>query len=222
MVRVRALQVRSCEFESHCLHQKIFNMTITSLIFYFLSFTTILSGVLVITSKNPITSVVYLVATFVSCAAIFLLFGVNLLGFIYIIVYVGAIAILFIFVIMMMDLRNISDESYNSKNNNYISEKFHYPLAFIILIAFIALNISIFNNEKIDNSLINNIIHQDYFSTWEIAQKNIWDSLLISMDLIHSIGYILYTDFLSLLLLASLILLMIMVGVIVLIVNPKD
>lgn len=197
-------------------------------IFYILSFFTIFFGCWTIISKNPISSVVNLVATFVSCACIFILLEINLLGLIYIIVYVGAIAILFIFVIMMMDLRNITDQiklstSIKNENNNNTGYRandyrFYYPLTFIILIL-IGITTIIYLQKYF---LISSIFYQDYFSIWEIAQKNIWDSLLISLNLIHSIGYILYTDFLSLLLLVSLILLMIMIGVIVLIKNNMD
>lgn len=222
MVRVRALQVWSCEFESHCFHQKKKRMSISSLILYILSFFTIFFGLLVVTSKNPITSILYLIGTFISSACIFLLFEINLLGLIYIIVYVGAIGILFIFVIMMMDLSKIDSESERKSigvEEKKRLERSHYPLTIIILSIFISF--LIYMRSLQEYFLGSNIFYQDYFSIWEIAQRNIWDSLLISIDLIHSVGYILYTDLLSLLILISLILLMIMVGVIVLIKESK-
>jgi len=184
-------------------------MRITSLIFYILSFFTIFFGFLVVTSNNPITSVIYLVVTFLCSAGIFLLFELNLLGLIYIIVYVGAIAILFIFVIMMMDLSKIEVKSKGEKD--------HYPLTIFILTSFL-----IYMTSLQEYFMTSNLFFQDFFSTWEIAQSNLWDSLLISIDLIHSVGYLLYTDLLSLLILISLILLMIMVGVIVLIKGKKS
>ena len=195
--------------------------TLTGGIFYLLSAGVILSGVLVVTSKNPINSVVYLISCFVNCAAIFILLGINLIGLIYIIVYVGAIAILFIFVIMMMDLRNISEKSLDksiwlSKINNWNNVKItaHYPLTLMIF-AVILLNqnmdFTIFLANKTSEFLFSD------FTTWEIHQKLIWDKKLISLDLISEIGYLLYTDFLIVLLLTSLILLMVMIGVIALI-----
>lgn len=109
-------------------------MTITSVVFYLLSILGIISGVLtIIMGKKPINSVVYLVTCFGNYAAIFILMGINLIGYIYIIVYVGAIAILFIFVIMMMDLRNLTESTFQKdgyKNitkyniNNNISSPF--------------------------------------------------------------------------------------------------
>nr|YP_002274321.1 NADH dehydrogenase subunit 6 [Blastocladiella emersonii]ABB78014.1 NADH dehydrogenase subunit 6 [Blastocladiella emersonii] len=199
-------------------------MTLTWGVFYLLSVLTILSGVLtIVMGKNPINSVVYLVSCFVNCALIFILLGVNLLGFIYIIVYVGAIAILFIFVIMMMDLRNLTSEKEMSSNSKgFLS--LSYPLALIIAISTLLLmmkenNLSVILQITTDlGSSIGKIVVND-FTTWEIAQRNIWDSLIQSSmnTVLHSVGYLLYTDFLSLLLLASLILLMVMISVIALI-----
>jgi NADH-ubiquinone oxidoreductase chain 6 len=65
----------------------------------------ILSGILVITSKNPVISVLFLISVFINVAGYLVLMGVAYLGLVYIIVYVGAIAILFLFVIMMLNLR---------------------------------------------------------------------------------------------------------------------
>jgi NADH-ubiquinone oxidoreductase chain 6 len=65
----------------------------------------ILSGIMVITAKNPVISVLFLIAVFVNVAGYLVLLGVAYLGLVYLIVYVGAIAILFLFVIMMLNLR---------------------------------------------------------------------------------------------------------------------
>lgn len=65
----------------------------------------ILSGILVITAKNPVISVLFLISVFINVAGYLVLLGVAYLGLVYIIVYVGAIAILFLFVIMMLNLR---------------------------------------------------------------------------------------------------------------------
>src|SRR5580693_3665792 len=69
-----------------------------------LSFTTIISSVLVITSQNPVISVVYLISVFVNAAGYLILSGIGFLGLSYIIVYVGAITVLFLFVIMMINI----------------------------------------------------------------------------------------------------------------------
>jgi NADH-ubiquinone oxidoreductase chain 6 len=70
-----------------------------------LAFGAVLSGVLVITSKNPVISVLFLISVFVNVAAYLLLLGVGFVGISYLIVYVGAIAILFLFVVMMLNIR---------------------------------------------------------------------------------------------------------------------
>jgi NADH-ubiquinone oxidoreductase chain 6 len=69
-----------------------------------LSFTTIISSILVITSKNPVISVIYLISVFVNAAGYLILSGIGFLGLSYIIVYVGAITVLFLFVIMMINI----------------------------------------------------------------------------------------------------------------------
>ena len=65
----------------------------------------ILSGIMVITAKNPVISVLFLISVFINVAGYLVLLGVAYLGLVYLIVYVGAIAILFLFVIMMLNLR---------------------------------------------------------------------------------------------------------------------
>nr|QRH18102.1 NADH dehydrogenase subunit 6 [Blastocladiella sp.] len=195
-------------------------MTLTWGIFNFLSASTIISGALtVVMGRNPINSVVGLVSCFVSCSSIFILMGgTAFLGFIYIIVYVGAIAILFIFVIMMMDLRNLTAERKNSVQYSFL---LNYPLALIIAISAILWGNTIQIEGpigEITSSFLND------FTTWEIAQRNIWDVWAQTSSMgstgLHTIGYLLYTDFLALLLLASLILLMVMVSVIALVKIP--
>lgn len=70
-----------------------------------LSLAAIASTILVITAKNPVMSVLYLIAVFLNVAGYLVLLGIAYLGLVYLIVYVGAIAILFLFVIMMLNLR---------------------------------------------------------------------------------------------------------------------
>lgn len=71
----------------------------------FLSLAAILSGILVIISKNPVISVLFLISVFVNVACYLVLLGVGFIGISYLIVYVGAIAILFLFVVMMLNLQ---------------------------------------------------------------------------------------------------------------------
>src|ERR1700761_5572390 len=77
----------------------------TTILINILAFGTLLSGVFSITSKNPVISVIFLIGTFVLSAGYLILIGVNFVGISYIIVYVGAIAVLFLFVIMMINVK---------------------------------------------------------------------------------------------------------------------
>ena len=70
-----------------------------------LAFTTLFSGLLVITSKNPVIAVTFLIAVFVNAAGYLILKGIGFIGISYIIVYVGAITVLFLFVIMMINIK---------------------------------------------------------------------------------------------------------------------
>ena len=70
-----------------------------------LAFGTLFSSVLVITSKNPVIAVIFLISVFVNAAGYLIMLGVGFIGISYIIVYVGAIAVLFLFVIMMINIK---------------------------------------------------------------------------------------------------------------------
>src|SRR6202789_2285905 len=70
-----------------------------------LAFGTLISSITAITSRNPVISVIFLISTFVQAALYLILIGINFVGISYIIVYVGAIAVLFLFVIMMINIK---------------------------------------------------------------------------------------------------------------------
>ena len=77
----------------------------TNFLIDLLAFGTLISSVLVITSKNPVIAVVYLISTFVNAAGYLILIGVGFIGISYIIIYIGAITVLFLFVIMMINIK---------------------------------------------------------------------------------------------------------------------
>ncbi len=74
-----------------------------AIIFYFLSTITILSTIMVIASRNTVHSVFFLILDFVSAACLFIMLGAEFVGMILLIVYVGAVAVLFLFVVMMLE-----------------------------------------------------------------------------------------------------------------------
>jgi NADH-quinone oxidoreductase subunit J len=78
-------------------------MTAHALIFYFLSTITILSSIMVISTKNTVHAVFFLILDFVSISALFIMIGAEFVGMILLIVYVGAVAVLFLFVVMMLE-----------------------------------------------------------------------------------------------------------------------
>jgi len=79
-------------------------MIISALAFYFFAGILVLSSVLVITAKNPVHSVLFLILAFFNSAGLFILLGAEFVGMIMVIVYVGAVAVLFLFVVMMLDI----------------------------------------------------------------------------------------------------------------------
>ena len=79
-------------------------MIIQALAFYLFAFVTVAAGVLVIASRNPVHSVLFLILAFFISAGLFVLMGAEFLAMILVIVYVGAVAVLFLFVVMMLDI----------------------------------------------------------------------------------------------------------------------
>src|SRR5258706_13557521 len=92
-----------------------------------LSIIAILSGIFVIISKNPIVSVLFLIGLFLSISSYLIILGINFIGLSYLLVYVGAVSILFLFILMLINVR-ISELLSNTSNS--------IPLAIIITISF--------------------------------------------------------------------------------------
>jgi len=79
-------------------------MILTALMFYLFSLVCVVSGLLVITARNPVHSVLFLILAFFNAAGLFVLLGAEFLAMILVVVYVGAVAVLFLFVVMMLDI----------------------------------------------------------------------------------------------------------------------
>ena len=184
----------------------------------------ILCGILIIISKNPIVSVLFLIGLFGGVASYLILLGLNFIGFSYLIVYIGAVSILFLFILMLINIR-VSELQSNTKNS--------IPLALFITIFFnyslfqiLPYDLAILNNNK---NYLNNILYHISLNKQEVlnnnmlnvnddlyfATSNSWDGNLIETSHISSIGNILYTSNNIWLILVSLILLLAMVGAIV-------
>jgi NADH-quinone oxidoreductase subunit J len=79
-------------------------MALQAIAFYLLAFVTIAAGLLVVSARNPVHSVLFLITAFFSAAGLFVLLGAEFLAMLLIVVYVGAVAVLFLFVVMMLDV----------------------------------------------------------------------------------------------------------------------
>ncbi len=154
------------------------------------SIISVFMGVLVITTKNPIVSVLFLISLFLVISTNLVVVGMHFIGLSYILVYVGAISILFLFILMLINIRISELLSYTGNS---------IPLALIFSI------------------VIYNIIPNDNTGNLEIdlATSSKWDGNLISSSHISSIGNIMYTTYSPWLVLVAMILLLAMVGCIV-------
>ena len=167
-------------------------MFIYSLIFYFFSFIAVLSALLVISSKNPVHSVLFLILSFVNASGLFILLGAEFLAMILVVVYVGAVAVLFLFVVMMLDINFVQ-----------LREGFLQYLPFgalLGIVLFVELIMIFLSNKLTDISLI---------------EYNVLPALK-EIENTKEIGSVLYTKYFYLFQLSGLILLVAMIGSIVL------
>ena len=173
----------------------------------FLYFSSIISGIFVIISKNPVISVLFLIGLFLSISGYLVILGMNFIGISYILVYVGAVSILFLFILMLINVRISELLSYT---NNTI------PLAIIIGIVFMYSIYEIFPNYKFYINLNDFIFNNDEIM---YVTSITWDGSLAESSHISSIGNIIYTNYFILLIITSLILLLSMIGTICLVIN---
>lgn len=106
----------------------------------------IIAGLLVIFSKNTVQSVLYLILVFLLCSLLFIYLGADFIGLIILIVYIGAIAVLFLFVVMMLNIRLLEDSF-----NIYIYIPIIIFFSLIIIFQVIYFFFNIFNIIEIDN-----------------------------------------------------------------------
>ena len=104
-------------------------MIVHSIFFYFFSVIAIFSSLMVITSRSTINSVFFLILDFVSISCLFIMGGAEFLGMIMLIVYVGAVAVLFLFVVMMLNVAQQENEWFQSKKNSATSSS-HIPVSY--------------------------------------------------------------------------------------------
>ena len=170
-------------------------MLVHTLFFYIFSFIAILSAIMVTVSKNTVHSVLFLILDFITISCLFIMIGAEFLGMIMLIVYVGAVAVLFLFVVMMLNVAQQKKEWFSSSESSK-----HIPVGVLIsIIIFFELTVVI-GGWKFKPDIVSPM------------------SLPLNLDITntHSIGSVLYTDYIHLFQLSGMILLVAMVGAIVL------
>ena len=170
----------------------------------------ILLGTFVIISKNPVISVLFLIGLFLSISCYLILTGLNFIGLSYLLVYIGAVSILFLFILMLINVR-ISELSIDSTNS--------IPLAIVL---------GSFFNYFVNNVLpymtitFNNLLYHISTVTKLANVTSVsWDGYLAETTHITSIGNILYGNYSIWLIITSIILLLAMVGAIVITLKPQ-
>ena len=166
-----------------------------SIFFYTFSIIAIVSAIMVTASKNTVHSVFFLILDFISISCLFIMIGAEFLGMIMLIVYVGAVAVLFLFVVMMLNVAQQKNQWFSSEQSSK-----HIPTGLIIsTLIFVELIIVVGGwKYKPDLFDINNSIEINNVSNT------------------HSLGQVLYTDYIHIFQISGMILLVAMIGAIVL------
>ena len=174
-------------------------MTASLLSFYIFSAVILLSSLMVISSRNPVHSVLFLILAFFNAAGIFVILHAEFLAMILIIVYVGAVAVLFLFVVMMLDFKTSLDKS------NILQ---YMPIGIFVGMVFISELIIVLINTKLE---LKNI---------QILTNPL--SNFGNLTNTEAIGSILYTDYILYFQVSGIILLVAMVGSIVLTLRDRE
>jgi NADH-ubiquinone oxidoreductase chain 6 len=174
------------------------------LLFYLFSSLALISGIMVIQARNPVHSVLFLILVFFNAAGLLVLLGLDFFAMIFLVVYVGAIAVLFLFVVMML---NIKVAEINEKKLRYL------PMGGVLGILFLLEVLLIVDNDLIPLLFYNNIQALSEFRNLQFID---WSTSIQTSTNIQAVGNLVYTYYFYYFLIASLILLVAMVGAIVL------
>ena len=166
-----------------------------AIVFYIFSFIAIISAIMVTVSRNTVHSVFFLILDFISISCLFIMIGAEFLGMIMLIVYVGAVSVLFLFVVMMLNVAQQKNEWFNASESSS-----HIPIGLLVsLVIFFELIIVI--------------------GGWKYKPE-VLDSISLNVDTnitnTQSLGNVIYTDYIHLFQLSGMILLVAMIGAIVL------
>ena len=166
-----------------------------TIFFYTFSIIAVVSAIMVTVSKNTVHSVFFLILDFISISCLFIMIGAEFLGMIMLIVYVGAVAVLFLFVVMMLNVAQQKNEWFTSQESSG-----HIPVGLIISAIIFFELIIVVGGWK---------YKPDLFNTNNL-------NLSGGISNTHSLGQVLYTDYIHIFQLSGMILLVAMIGAIVL------
>jgi len=171
-----------------------------SIFFYIFSIVAIISAIMVTASKNTVHSVFFLILDFISISCLFIMIGAEFLGMIMLIVYVGAVAVLFLFVVMMLNVAQQKNQWFLSKSSSR-----HIPIGLVIsAVIFFELMIVV-GGWKYKPNLVNNL-----------------PELNSELSNTHLLGQVLYTDYIHIFQISGMILLIAMIGAIVLTYRQRE
>ena len=173
-----------------------------AIFFYVFSIIAIISAIMVTVSKNTVHSVFFLILDFISISCLFIMLGAEFLGMIMLIVYVGAVAVLFLFVVMMLNVAQQKNQWFNSESTS----SGHIPVGLIIsTVIFFELIIVV--------------------GGWKYKPElSVPNTTLVSNEIsnTHSLGQVLYTDYIHIFQISGMILLIAMIGAIVLTFRQRE
>ena len=165
-----------------------------TIFFYFFSIISIASALMVIATRNTVHAVFFLILDFISVGCLFIMIGAEFLGMIMLIVYVGAVAVLFLFVVMMLNVAERQDDK------KIQSKSTHIPIGLIVSIIILAEVLVVVGGWKYKTNFIKTELLQ--------LDENFTNT--------HMLGNVLYTEYIHLFQVAGIILLLAMIGAIVL------
>ena len=174
-------------------------MIIQGLAFYMFAAVAIASGVMVISARNPVHSVLFLILAFFNAAGLFVLIGAELIAMILVVVYVGAVAVLFLFVVMMLDI------NFAELRRGFLQ---YLPIGALIGIVLLVELIFVFGSWA--------------FSSDAAAVITAPTPPIDKISNTHALGRLLYTQYIYLFQAAGLVLLVAMIGAIVLTLRHRD
>ena len=173
-----------------------------AIFFYVFSTIAIVSAIMVTASKNTVHSVFFLILDFISVSCLFIMIGAEFLGMIMLIVYVGAVAVLFLFVVMMLNVAQQKNQWFLSDSSSK-----HIPIGLIISTVIFFEIIIVIGGWKYKP---------------ELFEKTNSTSSFEGISNTHSLGQILYTDYIHIFQISGMLLLVAMIGAIVLTFRQRE